>query len=435
MPDDIQERLTGLGRAAEQAAAPVAFERIRQRARRRHRAQTLSAGLLCVAVAAGVGVTLTHAGGSSRTVGPVHHGSPHPSPPATPSPTVPSPTQTPATRLTAQQVVEDPRSFVVASTVFPGDANQAATLWELGPAGRKAQFALTTTVDGYQHVRYVDLPAPYRRDCTDVRAIGNHRFWLSCANQELMVGSDGSVTVPPHGSTSSQVPGDAVLVSQPLLDGKGAVWSWSDSQGVMHPLDVPVTGPTWLVHAPDGRIWGLDYWAADRAKLTWSTDGGRTWSSGPLPPLPTGRSGTYEVVPTAVPGQMVIARGTAETVFVPHSILMFGSAGQKLHRNHLDTRHASMDSAVVTSEGSLVMELYNEPDGRSGLFRAPAGHWADLHKVMDLPTDADGRPAGLLWMGSSLDPSGQPVTWAVFRSGELATSTDDGQTWTTQSIR
>jgi len=88
-----------------------------------------------------------------------------------------------------------------------------------------------------------------------------------------------------------------------------------------------------------------------------TTDGGRTWSSRPLPPLPTGRSDTYEVVPTAVPGQMVIARGTAETVFAPHSILVFGSTGQKLQRNHLDTGHASMDSAVVTPDGSLVMEL------------------------------------------------------------------------------
>lgn len=438
MRDDVQERLTGLGRAAERAAGPVAFDRIRARARRRRRAQALSAAALCVAVAAGIGVTAGQAGGPARTLGPVHHGSPHPSPPVTPSPTVPSPTRTQAAALTAQQIAEDPRSFVVASSVFPGDTGQAATLWELGPAGRKAQFALTTTVDGYRHVRYVPLPSSYGRDCNDVRAVGAGLFWLSCGSRQLLVGSDGAVTVPTRGAPASQMPRDAVLVSQPRLNGKGANWNWFDAQGVMHALDVPLSGSEWLVQAPDGRIWGIDYSNPDHADLVWSTDGGRGWTARPLPRVAAGGSTTYEVVPTAEPGQMVVARGSAETVFRPHSLLRYGRATelhQKVTRVTFSTDPGVMDSAVVTPDGSLVMELYNEPHGDSGLYRAAAGHWTDLHKVMDLPTDAAGRPAGSLWMGNSVNPSGKPSVWVVFTSGMLATSTDDGQTWTTRSLR
>ena len=205
---------------------------------------------------------------------------------------------------------------------------------------------------------------------------------------------------------------------------------WVDAGGLLH--DVPAPGSVWLVHAPDGRIWGL---TSRTNKLVWSTDGGRTWSQRPLPRVPAGGSEAYEVVPTAVPGEMVLARGAAQTVFSPKTVLLFGSTGKLLQRNHLSLGNAAMDSAAVTPDGSLVMELYAEPNGDSGIFRATAGNWTDLRKVMRLPTAADGRPAAAMWMGSSLDPSGQPVMWAVFRSGELATSTDDGQTWTTQSIR
>lgn len=430
MRDDIQHRLADLGRAAERAAAPVGFDGVRRRALRRRRARTLSAVVLCIVAAAGAGLGLRQAAGPGRAPGPVHHGRLHPSP----TPTAPTPTSSPSpARLTARQIVADPRSFVVASSVDPHDVAQAATLWMLGPAGAKTQVAIATTSDGYRHVSYVPLPEQYGRDCDDVRALGHQHFWLSCGSRQLLVGSDGSVTVPSRGAPAGQMPNDAGLVAQPGL-GKGADWSWLDSQGVMHALNVPLPGPTWLVHASDGRIWGIAFGQTNN--LVWSTDGGRSWSSRALPgPSSSHTSDAYEIVPTAVPGRMVLARGVAETVFSPHSILTFGSDGQQLQQVGVSTGHASMDSAVVTPDGSLVMELYDEPDGSSGLFRGAPGHWTELHKVMDLPTDAAGRPAAARWMGSTRDSSGQPLLWAVFGSGVLATSTDDGRTWTTRSMR
>ena len=424
MREDIQDQLAELGRAAERAAAPVGFDGIRRRARRRRRAQTLSAAVLCV-VAAGVGLSIDQATSPGRTIGPVHHGSPQPSPPTPPAHQTPSPT--PSARLTARQIVEDPRSFVLESTVFPGDVNQAATLWMLGPAGSRARVALTTTVDGYQHVHYVPLPAADGRDCTGVRALGNHEFWLRCAVHDFLVLGDGTVEVAKHSRTEPRVPDDAVLVSAPLT--RIDVGSeWFDAAGVLH--DVPAPGSVWLVHAPDGRIWGL---TSRTHQLVWSTDGGRTWSRRPLPRVPAGGTEGYALVKTAVPGTMVVARGSEQAMFHPDSLLVYGANGDLQQQVAVDA--GLMDTAVVTPDGSLVMELYNEPNGTSGLFRAPAGHWADLQKVLDLPTDAAGRPAAALWMDSSREPSGKPLTWAVFRSGVLATSSDDGQTWSTRSIR
>lgn len=426
MRDDVRERLTGLGRAAERAAGPVAFERIRLRARRRRRAQALSAVALCVAVAAGVGVSLAQIAGPSRTIGPVHHGSsPHPSPPRIPSPSVPTPA--PTHQLAARQIAEDPRSSVLDTTVFPRDTNQAATLWTLGAAGPRAQVALATTVDGYQHVRYVPLPAPDRRDCTSVRALGHDEFWLGCASSAFLVRGDGTVEVARHGRARPRVPDAAVLVSG-LSTAIKVGSDWVDAGGLLHAVPVPVS--VWLEHAPDGRMWGL---TGATNQLYWSIDGGRTWSHRALPRVPAGGTEGYLLVKTAVPGTMVVAHGTESAMFHPDSLLVYGPHGGL--QQQVPVKVGLVDSAMVTPDGSLVMELYNEPDGRSGLFRAPAGHWADLHKVMDLPTDAAGRPAAALWMGSSQDTSGRPVVWAVFRSGVLATSTDEGQSWATRSLR
>ena len=421
MHDDIQTRLTDLGRAAEQAAAPVGFEGIRRRARRR-RAHTVSTAVLCVLAAAGAGVGIGQATSAHRLLGPVHHGSQTPQPSPTP------PVRTPTPRIdSARRIAENPHSFVLASTVFPGDADQAATLWELGPADPKAQVAMTTTVDGYAHVRYVPLPKRHAGSCTDVRAIGNDEFWLGCDTQAFLVHGDGTVQVASTSRTSNRVPHDAVLVSAPLI--RIEVGSeWFDAGGLLHHVPAPVS--VWLVHAPDGRIWGL---TGSTNKLYWSTDGGRTWSHRALPRVPAGGTEGYALVKTALPGTMVVAHGSEQTMFHPDSLLVYGHNGAL--EQQVAVHAGLMDSAMVTPDGSLVMELYNEPNGSSGIFRGAPAHWADLHKVLDLPANAAGRPAGSLWMGSSVNTSGKPSLWAVFTSGVLATSTDDGRTWSTRSIR
>jgi hypothetical protein len=426
MRDDIQQSLADLGHAAQRAAAPVGFAGIRRRARRRRRAQAVSAVALCV-VAAGAGLGIDQATGSHGSVGPVHHGSPHPSPTTAPTPDTPSPTP----RLSARQIVEDPDAFVVASTVDPHDVRQAATLWGLGRSGPMEQFAVTETTDDYHHVQYV--PVRYRF-CEDIRAVGAQRFWLSCGGRhQLLVGSDGSATAARVDLRPAPVPGDAVLV-WPVPKGRGgAVWGWVDQQGAMRQLEA--TGPLSLVHAPDGRIWGLDYQAAVNGRLIWSTDDGRSWSSRTLPG-PGVTTNAYVIVPTAVPGRMVLARGVPETMFRPHSLLVLGPNGEQLRKVTFGRDPGAVEGMLVTGDGTLILELYNEPEGgRSGLYRAASGAWRDPQKVLDPPTRPSGQTAGSSWMGSSRDSSGRPVVWAVFDSGVLATSTDDGRTWTTHSIR
>ncbi|MCW2780006.1 MAG: Photosynthesis system assembly factor [Marmoricola sp.] len=264
MPE-LPESLQTLARATEIASTPPAFGDLVRRSRQRRRNQVLATAA-ATAVLVG-GVAAMTAFGPQSAPAPSHNLVHRP----TPTPKADTPAQK-IRSLTAQQMVHQGQLFSFASL---GDGTSLRT-WQ------KCTRNLMVCASAWQLVtaKGPSVEQLLSESLAYVYAAGDAYIVRSPDEAGIVVHTDGSVTaIQPVAEARPIGAGDVLVI------GKGLLRVVDPDAGVTWPLALPpaVTdvadgqNDETKIDA-DGRIWLSTFSSSTMPGLTWSVDGGTTWS-------------------------------------------------------------------------------------------------------------------------------------------------------------
>ena len=142
MPDQLRQ----LAETVRDGVRPPDFDLLARESRRRHRRTVIASGVAVSAVVLGIAFGVRAASDDAGAPLPPVDGT---STPAEPTPTQSTTTTSPVSSLTADEVVDDPASFLSSLAVSPTDPDVAAAVWwhcarKSCDTGVQAAIALTS---------------------------------------------------------------------------------------------------------------------------------------------------------------------------------------------------------------------------------------------------------------------------------------------------
>ncbi|HSV40196.1 MAG TPA: sialidase family protein [Nocardioidaceae bacterium] len=411
MADLDQLLRSDIAAAAADAARVPDFSPLERRGTRQRRVRSTGTAVVAAAIVVVIAATATQFVREDRGATPVT--------PTTPTPTTPSM----PVNLTAEQIVDDPRSRAASIVIAPEDPRIRAVVWRLclDDRCRRHREAVAVTDDGFRtRSTLVANAFPLY--------VGGGVFALQGRlGPPLLLHPDGHI-VEVTGLQSE--PGPPELPGEVIVSYGSGVLRWvaaDPTTGRGHPVTVPENLRI-LRLSPGGRLAGE---TLGEGSYTWSDNSGATWSSTPLDNDPglLVFAASRESEPIAV-----LEGGDGATLFPLGFVHRSTDGGQTFERLRLfDDPMAYGQNAGVLPDGRLLLNIEgwsdDEPGGEHarpiGLHVSNGNDWTDLRPVDGAAPYAEAQPDVVATKDGLLIVYGQ----------EGKASTDGGQTWQDFKLR
>ncbi|MGH3507625.1 MAG: hypothetical protein ACRDO2_10525 [Nocardioidaceae bacterium] len=368
---------------------------------------------------------------------------PNESRPSTPGDTVPTAPQP----MTAEEIVRDPGSYLVAFAASSTDPEVRASVWRCQEQPRCAGWrgGITVTQDSYRTSHVLDLPRNANLSVTDLGSAG---FLVGDAPRGVVVHGDGSAVDLVADDVVGPLAEGEVLV--PYWRGLGTQSSGGldPRTGRVHPLSLPAGTNLSLQQSGDLLYGAMDTETQEELVL-WSDDGARTWHEAST--LPSFPNAIYAQTPSMASGVMAwVAGGDGARLFPFDKVLRSTDNGETFETIEQDPdAMAYVSFSLVLPDGRLLVSIDawsddspGEPGQQPhGLYVSDGDDWADLAHVE--PTYPEGTDEALLAssppfvMDWTAGPDGEVTLWA-WASGintPMLVSADTGRTWSESAAR
>lgn len=425
MPELDELLRPDIAEAAARAAREPGYDAVRRRGlSRRRRTRTAVVALSAVVVTtAGVGLL-------SRPTGDREPG------PAQPSPT-PTRMEHVQQGLSAERVVDDPRSAVAQVVAVPGREEVRATIWRRceTSACATSYAAVAVTDDGFRTRHLLRLP----KDAYPLLSVADEETFAvsGLTRWPFLLHADGRRTdVRPPTAEEPLAPGE-VLLRGDDASGKVVPLGVDPTSGRSHRLTSP--GPLLEVQQSDHRLEGL---LTDGVYVS-STDGGATWERHDLSP---GARALYQLVPSASPDVRAVLRGSDGATLFPLLSVDRDVDGAWDTVTPAARPRAYVDGgAVVLPGGELLLYVADWSDrhyqGGSydrGLWVSNGTDWADLLRVLpyrEVSPELSERDIRRVQQGKTTFvglavAQGHATTYLADGSRVYAVTGPDASTWT-----
>lgn len=425
MPDHSERSMQDFSRNARDGVVPPSFDALVNAQQRRRRTTVLAA----------TGATLLVVALVATTVQATYDDQTAPTPPATstrsPGPTPTSATKRNAEPLTAEEIVDG--RFSQIRDVAATDPGHRAVVWEYCPEPTSCDnaYAVAVTADAFEQRTLHRLD---RRSAPSGEAVGD-RFLVGAVPAAFLLSSDGTRTDVDVTGRAGPIQDGEILVSS-LERGHFAL---DPNTATAHPI-AGSAGLATLQQAPDGRLVGAGFSGQlGRSVARWSTDGGRSWDSQPLPP--DFRNLLVDAIPSEAPGVMAFVAGGDGATVLPFSKVYGsfdgGATWATFEEPPSDMAYEAWP--LVQPDGSLLVLLNNWSDDRRGnpgshphgFYQSDGSNWSDLRFVQDLPGQPDPNysASGYNDGDYAVEGSGNIRLWIYDYRGNIYESGPGIDTW------
>jgi hypothetical protein len=349
--------------------------------------------------------------------------------------------------MTAEEIVHDPESYLVAFGASAEDPDVRVSVWRCReqPDCPGWRGAIAVTEHGFRTYRVLDLPRGANLTVTD---LGAGAFLVGDAPRGVIVHGDGTTVDMVVDDVPGPIAEGEVLVSYWRGSGVSSFGGLNPETGHVHPLSLP-EGRNLDLEQSGGALFGtVDTSHAQEVVVT-TDDGGATWGGGAA--LPSFPNDLLQSIPSTDPGVMAwLVGGDGATLFPFDKVLRSTDGGVNFETfEESPDPMAYVSFGLVLPDGSLLVNLdaWSDDDpgepGRHhpGLYRSNGTDWGDLIPVES--TYPEGTDLELL---RATPP--EIVDWHVGDSGEVVLwgwapgintpmmmSTDSGRTWTESAAR
>jgi hypothetical protein len=413
--------------------APPDFDLLARESRRRSRYTVVAAGVAATAVVLGVAVwghAATDDGGGPL---PPVDGTSTPTAPTTDGDPTPTEPTSPALTLTADEVVDDPASFISSLAVSPSDPDVAAAVWwhcATKNCEHGTQAALALTTDNWRSRSTLILES-FKKPTR------SHLVVNALSDGELIVHRDTTYGNPAPADPRLLTPDlrlqpltQQAVGGRPLRDEEampGTVFGGASAWAI-DPLALTFRdlggGHDWTstALAPNGIIVAND----SENRVAYSPDGGVTWRFVPDDAV-DGGYGRW-AVGAAAPGTIAVLEGNAGCESgCPNALGISRDSGATW--STVDLGGYIGHVGVITSKGTFIYVAGRMPAFHVAMLRSTADSLGDLHVVLG------GADAGQVDRLALSESGGTETITACGDDGQCARSSDDGQTWSQFAMR
>jgi hypothetical protein len=425
MPD----RLRQLADTVRNGVHPPDFDLLARESRRRHRRAVIASGVAVSTVVLGIAFGVRAASDDAGGPLPPVDGT---STPAEPTPTR-STTTSPELSLTADEVVDDPASFLSSLAVSPTDPDVAAAVWwhcarKSCDTGVQAAIALTSDNWRTRSTRLLEsFPEPTRSHLV-VNALSDGRLLVHRATtygtpvrpEPRLLGPDLTLTPLAEHPAGSGGPQADEAIPTTVFGGAGA---WAIDAGSRSFRDLG-SGRGWRSAAltPNGIVVAN----TGENRVGYSTDSGASWRF--VPEDAASRIDGRWAVGSAQPGTIAVLEGNAGCeAGCSDTLDLSRDAGATW--STVDLGGYIGHWAVITSHGTLLYVAGRPPALHVQVLRATADDLGNLHVVLD------GAETGRIDRLGLSESNGTETVTACGDDGSCARSVDDGRTWSRFAMR